>query len=68
MNFMAISAVVFGTTSAVGNFNHLSIATSIKAFLMKSSGRDLAKSNCTSSFGSTIESTWKERFFLLLLV
>ena len=51
INLMAISAVVFVTTFAVGNFDHLSIATRIYASLFSSSGRGSAKSNCTSSFG-----------------
>ena len=57
INLIAISAVVFVTTFAVGNFNHLSIATKIYASLFSSSGRGPAKSNCISSFGSTTGST-----------
>ena len=36
---MAMSAVVFETTFTVGNFDHLSIATSISASLFNSSRR-----------------------------
>ena len=41
---------------AVGIFDQLSIATLLYACLSDSPGRDPAKSNCTSSLGSTIGS------------
>ena len=66
INLMAISAVVIVTTFAVGNLDHLYIATKIYASLFSSSGRGPAKSNCTSSFGSTTGSTWNECFFPMM--
>ena len=62
MNLIAISAVVFETFFAVGNFEHLSIATRMYASLFSSSGRGTAKSNSTSSLGSTTGAIWNERF------
>ena len=58
MNLITISAVVFVTTFAVGNLDHLSIATKIYASLFSSSGRGPAKSKCTPSLGSTNGSIW----------
>ena len=53
IKLIAISAVVFVTTFAVGNLDHLSIATKIYASLFNSSGRGPAKSYCVSSLGLT---------------
>ena len=53
MTLVAIFAVVFDTTFAVGNFDYLSIAAKMHASLLNSSGRVTAKSNWTSSLGST---------------
>ena len=64
INLIAISAVVFVTTFAVGNLDHLSFATKIYASLFNSSGSGPAKSNYTSSLGSTTGPIWNECFFL----
>ena len=43
VKIMAMSAVVFETTFAVGNFDHLSVATKMYASLFSSSGRGPGK-------------------------
>ena len=60
MILIASSAVVFDTTFAVENFDHLSVAFRMYASLFSSTGRGPAKSNWTSSLGCTTGYIWKD--------